>query len=423
MSINEYAETARKNSKGKIKTAIAERWNTRVIPRGLHTQGRWGAQAYLESYGKNIAAPKVVELALCAESMQAPAMAAGFWEAAYQLETGTSASFAIEDSIEHSSPHSNHSNPVHVGKTKEKVILSGLPSDLQPGSVAPMQPKDAQEPESHYILNSSYQAQPKRDGQKNFLFGTEEETAHQSRSTSIMGMLAPEFEAAVQAAARELGDFVLEGERYYRSASGSEHRTAAQAATANIEMEQGNIPPIPVYGAFRALFAQGRDLRQSTEDGRVAALTPIVALIQSHLPSHIQIEAVPTATTPQEKQALLNKQKTEGREGVVWTRRDCSYTPGDHTEITCRTKFVQEEEFTVISITPSKTKNRAIASFEVADKTGTPVGSVGTGFDQETAAQILQKHEENPNTLKVLVRFQGFTEKKSLWHPRFLAII
>lgn len=100
MNINGYAETARKKSKGKVKAAIAERWNTRVLPRGLHNQGRRGAQAYLESYGKSIAAPKVVELALCAESMQAPAMAAGFWKAAYQLETGTSVSFAIEDSIE-----------------------------------------------------------------------------------------------------------------------------------------------------------------------------------------------------------------------------------------------------------------------------------------------------------------------------------
>lgn len=418
MTINEYAENARKKSKGKVKAAIAERWNTRVLPRGLHNQGRNGARAYLEAYGKNIAAPKVVELALCAESMQAPDMAAGFWEASYELETGTSASFSSEtpDSIP-------SQTPVHVGKAKEKVVLPGLPADLQPGAVAPMQPKDAPEPESHYVLNRHYQAQPKRDGQKNFLFGTSKATAHQSRSTSLMGMLTPEFEEAVQAAARDLGDFVLEGERYYLSASGSEHRTAAQAATANIEMNQGETPPIPVYGAFRALFARRQDLRNATEERRVEALTAIVAAIHSHLPKSVRIEAVPTATTAQEKQDLLDKQKTEGREGVVWTKRDCSYTPGDQTEITCRTKFLQEDEFTVVSIARSKTQNRTIASLELADKHGNPVGNVGTGFDQATAAQILQKHEEKPGSLQVLVRFQGWTEKKSLWHPRFLAIV
>lgn len=418
MTINEFAENARKKSKGKVKAAIAERWNTRVLPRSLHTQGRNGARAYLEAYGKNIAAPKVIELALCAESMQASEMAAGFWEAAYELETGTSACYTTN------TPQSTPTQtPVHVGKAKEKVVLPSLPSDLQPGSISPMQPKDAPEPESHYIFNKHYQGQPKRDGQKDFLFGTAKATAHQSRSTSLMGMLTPEFEEAVQAAARDLGDFVLEGERYYLSASGSEHRTAAQAATANIEMNQGQTPPIPVYGAFRALYAQKQDLRNASEEARVEALTAIVATIHSYLPNNVRIEAVPTATTPQEKQALLDNQKTEGREGVVWTRRDCSYTPGDQTEITCRTKFLQEEEFTVVSIARSKTQNRMIASLELADTHGNPVGNVGTGFDQTTANEILQKHEERPGSLQVLVRFQGWTEKKSLWHPRFVCIV
>jgi ATP-dependent DNA ligase len=188
-------------------------------------------------------------------------------------------------------------------------------------------------------------------------------------------------------------------------------------------MNQGQTPPIPVYGAFRALYAQKQDLRNASEQDRVEALTAIVATIHSYLPNNVRIEAVPTATTPQEKQALLDNQKAEGREGVVWTRRDCSYTPGDQTEITCRTKFLQEEEFTVVSISRSKTQNRMIASLELADTNGNPVGNVGTGFDQTTATEILQKHEERPGSLQVLVRFQGWTEKKSLWHPRFVCIV
>ena len=96
MNITQYAEQHRKGFK-KPKSGIIERWNTRVVPRNLHTQGRIGAAAYLSAYGKGIAAPKVVELALAAEALGAPEMAAGFWEKAFELETGTISRFDAGD--------------------------------------------------------------------------------------------------------------------------------------------------------------------------------------------------------------------------------------------------------------------------------------------------------------------------------------
>jgi ATP-dependent DNA ligase len=421
MNITEFVEGARAKSKGKVKAPIAQRWNERVVPRGLHNQGRNGARAYLDAYGKGIAAPKVIELAVCAEVMNAPEMAAGFWEAAFNLQTGESATFGTNGSSNGSGPTQG---PIQVGKTKQEITLKGIPPDMQPGRIAPMQPKDAPAPQGDYIANPAYQGQPKRDGHKNFLFATPEETAHQSRSTSIMGMIAPEFEEAVKTTASETGPFILEGERYYLSASGSEHRTAAQAATANIAMGKGEIQPVPVYGAFKALFANGKDLREGTEDERVNALTGIVALIESHLPENgPHIEAVPTARTTEEKQALAERQIAEGREGIVWTRKDCKYTHGDHTEDTCRTKFLQEKVFTVLGITPSKAQGRILASIEVADETGKRVGSVGTGFDTHSAAELTKQHLEHPGEVKVLVRFRNYTEKGMLFESRFIETI
>jgi len=422
MTIIQYAEGIRTKSRGKVKAPIAERWNTRILPRGLHTQGKDGARAYLESYGKNIAAPKVAELATCAEIMGATEMAAGFWEVAYELETGSCATFlgGAQGSGQKSCEES--STPIQMMKPKGDVFLAGIPNDLQPGKVIPMQPKDAAEREDYYVGNPMYQAQPKRDGQKDFLFGSEEGSAHQSRSTSIMGGLTPEFEHAVQSAAKEIGAFVLEGERYYLSAGGSEHRTAAQAATANIEAGAGEMNPIPVYGGFRALYSEGTDLREVGEDSRVEALKRIVTCINSYLPKTVRIEAVETAYSEEEKRSLLQKQKLEGREGVVWTERNCNYTAGDQTEITCRTKFLQEKEFIVTAITHSKTANRRIASMDLADESGKFVGKVGTGFDDNMAGELIRLHEEEPGSVKVLVRFQGWTEKKSLWHPRVIAV-
>lgn len=420
MNITEFVDSARAKSKGKVKAPIAERWNNRVVPRGLHNQGRNGARAYLDSYGKGIAAPKVIELAVCAEAMQAPDMAAGFWEAAFNLATGEIATYGSNGSSNGAAPTQG---PIQVGKTKQVITLKGIPSDMQPGRIAPMQPKDATRPQSSYILSPDTQGQPKRDGHKNFLFGTEEETAHQSRRTSIMGIIDPAFEDAVKLAAKDTGPFIFEGERYYLSASGSEHRTSSQAATANIEMGKGEVQPIPVYAAFKALFANGRDLRDATEDERVDAVTGIVALIHSYLPPDgPRIEAVPTARTTAEKQALADRQVAEGREGIVWTLRHCAYTPGDHDVDTCRTKYLKEEVFTLTGITLSTAQGRLIASLEVADKTSKPVGSVGTGFDSVSSAQLIKAHNETPGQVKVLIRFRNFTERGILFESRFLDI-
>lgn len=86
MELTTYIASKRNGAKPP-KSGIVERWNDRVVPNGFDKQGRDGATAYLAKYGKGIAAPKLVELALMAESVGATEMANGFWAKAHELET------------------------------------------------------------------------------------------------------------------------------------------------------------------------------------------------------------------------------------------------------------------------------------------------------------------------------------------------
>lgn len=419
MNIQDYANQIRTKSKGKVKAPIIERWNTRVVPRGLDSLGRDGANAYLDAYGKGIAAPKVAELAICAEAMGAAEMAAGFWEASFTLSTGARESFGGGTSA----PRATVSAPKR-GTAGGAPTLSGLPDGIQPGRVATMQPVDADHPQSHYILNGDYLGQPKRDGCRNVLFATADGTFHQSRSTSDLGQISPDFEKAAKLAAGEIGPFVLDGERYYRSATGSEHRTAAQAAAVNIASGHPKARPVAVFAAFEALFAAGRDLRSETKEERIAAAAGPVARIASHLPKNgAKIEAVPTARTAEEKRLMAEKQKAEGREGEVWTDRSARYEGGKKHGATVRTKYTQEGEFTVVGIKYTSTKTRSVGSFEVADENGISVGYVGSGFDAATGNALAKAHEKRPGSVRLKVRYQGVTEGSKLWHPRMLEVV
>ena len=307
MSITEFVARCHKNVKTP-NAEIIERWNTRVVPQGLQARGRAGAADYLARYGKGISGKKVVALALMAEQAGAAEMAAGFWEKAYQLETGNSESYGAEGS--------GSVTPINA-PTDRRVpapVMPGLPSGFQPGMVATMQPTDAPRPQSSYIHDPDYLGQPKRDGNRNVVFATPDAVAHQSRSTLTTPSFAQAFDEAARKAAAEIGAFVLDGEKLYLSANGKEHRTAAQASTENLNLGKGTVRPVTKYSAFKALWFRG-PLLETTEEERIAAGKIIVAAIQRHDLGCIQVEATPTAYTPEEKRALADKQKSEGREG------------------------------------------------------------------------------------------------------------
>lgn len=415
-SIKDFIAAGRAKSKGKVKAGILERWNTRVVPRGLHKQGGKGASAYLDSYGKGISSAKITELAVCAEASGAVEMAKAFWEAAFFLETGVRATADGTGGVSVVC--------TRAGREACPSLAGHFPSDMQPGLVHTMQAVDTSRPRDYFVENDAYYGQPKRDGFRNVLFATRDMVVHQSRSTSALGAIDADLEDAVKRVAGAGGPFVLDGERYYLSARGSEHRTAAQAAAANIEAGNGEILPVAVYGVFKALYAGGRDLRECTEDERINAGRRIAAMIGGWSSGAAKIEMLPTATTPEEKKQMIDRQLGEGREGEVWLRKDCSYTGGKgHKTDMIRTKYVDEAIYTVVSVTASKERRGGVASIDVAGASGLPVGSVGTGFHDSLGKELIKLHQQNPGGVKVLVRHQGTTEQGKLWHARVLEIV
>jgi len=422
MSITEFAETHRKGFK-KVKADIQERWNIRVVPQSLHTQGRTGAAEYLSRYGKGISAKKVIELALTAEALEAPAMAAGFWEKAFELETGETARF------ESGNGDTAPSIAVSTARSavRPTIVLAGIPDSLQPSRIATMQATDTELPRTSYILNPDYIGQAKRDGHHDVTIATAEAVAHQSRSTNCMTPFSLGFDGAAKAVAAKLGAFVFDGERYFKSASGSEHRTASQAAQENVNLGQGSVKPVVCYAIFKALYADGKDLRDIEDDlVRVEAAKPIVeALIAALQGSAVEVELLPTAVTTAQKQALADRQKAEEREGEVWIRRFARYSGGTaHRTDIVRTKYVIELIARVIRLTPTTVAGRLFAAIEVADaKTGKPIGSVGTGFDADDSRKLAAFFAEKPDATLIEVAAQKFTENGILMHARYRGIL
>ncbi len=249
MNFNEYIESKRlASAKKKISQEIRERWSTRILSRSLQTLGRSGAIQYLYDYGKGIATPKVIQLAMLAESEGYPEVARGFWAKAFELETGQKAN---EQEYQEGKLVPVPTTSLTVDPLKFPTIPE-LPPTLQPGRLITMQAVDAPHERQYYINHPEYWGQPKRDGQRLLAIATKAQIFYQSRSTRLRDQPTLEIEQTLLTAAAQLGAFVLDGEIYWRSAVGSEHRTSAQAASANIESNQPKVQPQPVYAILEA---------------------------------------------------------------------------------------------------------------------------------------------------------------------------
>ena len=422
MDCTEYAEAKRKAAK-KISADIRERWNNRIVQRELHLMGEAGAVQYLADYGRGIGTAKVIGFALCAESEGYPEMAIGFWKRAFELETG-------EKPIALNPPNNSSTNPAPVAKstaaakieTVNNPIVPELPPHLQPGRIVTMQPVDAPSERSYYIKNSDYWGQPKRDGNRVVVIATPDKVYYQSRSTNLRQQASVAIDRTLIDTAATIGTFVLDGELYYKSCTGSEHRTGAQAATLNIESGFPTTQPTAVYAIFKCLFSQGKDLTQLAESERIAAGVAVGEMLVS---LSQEFEIVPTFRTTAEKLSLAQKQESENREGEVWILHNCRYVGGKDVKNfpMVRTKYCQEYDLFIVGLTPTKVAGRPFSAIEVAQEIDgklVPVGTVGTGFSSGEMQEIARLYEANPRGVKIKVRSQGVTESGKLWHARFL---
>lgn len=423
MEFTEYAEAKRKAAK-KISADIRERWNNRIVTRGLHLMGEAGAVQYLADYGRGIGTAKVISFALCAESEGYPEIAIGFWKRAFELETG--------EKPTKSTPNNSTTNPAPAAKstaaakieTVNNPIVPELPPHLQPGRIVTMQPVDAPSERSYYIENADYWGQPKRDGNRVVVVATPDKVYYQSRSTNLRQQASSAIDRTLTDTAAKIGTFVLDGELYYKSCTGSEHRTGAQAATVNIESGFPTTQPTAVYAIFKALFSHGKDLTGLAESERIAAGVAVGEILAS-LSSEFEI--VPTSRTAAEKLLLAKQQESENREGEVWVLHNCRYVGGKDVKNLpiVRTKYCQEYDLLIVGLTATKVAGRPFSAIEVAQEINgklVQIGTVGTGFSSGEMQEIARLYEANPRGVKIKVRSQGLTESGKLWHARFLEL-
>lgn len=301
-----------------------------------------------------------------------------------------------------------------------RPTISELPLHLQPGCIQTMQAVDAPMERSYYINSLEYWGQPKRDGIRLIVVATRDEVYYQSRSRKLKLQPCEEINQGLQKVAMDLGTFVLDGELYYRSVKGREHRTAAQAATVNTAGGYATTPPHPIYAIFKALWFSQTDLTTLTESERIAAGEEISQYLRKDF-----FEMLPTAKTQEEKRELASKQELEGREGEIWVLKDCVYMGGKnkHNQAMLRTKYCLELDLVITDLTLVKGTGRPFSAAIVAQEDGDKliqVGSVGTGFSLKDMREIVKRHAAKPGSVKITVRCLGLTENGNLWHGRFI---
>ncbi|MEK7441463.1 MAG: ATP-dependent DNA ligase [Chloroflexota bacterium] len=413
-----YADAKRTAAKGKVGADIVERWNTRVVPAKLHERGAAGADEYLDRYGKGVSAEKVIKFALQAEASGATAMANRFWARAYALENKLDTVPAFGGNGATPTSLATPTSAPSAAKSL-RPISKDFPSSMQPGKFTTMQPVDADVDREALIADDSYWAQPKRDGERRVVFAGDD-IAYQSRSTSLKGTPSPEVDVALQAARHKFGPFILDGEVYFPDVNGGEHRSAAQAFSANAELGKPDAVTPPRLAIFKALYAEGKDLTGRSEEERIAAGEKIGAFLAKQTP---QIEVVPTARTAKDKAALVKQQQKEGRDGEVWVKHNCRYSGGKQKGgAILRTKNIQEMDVVITGLTPTTAAGRAFGAIEVAAYQNgklKPLGSIGTGFTQNEMTEIAAQFKANPQGSVITIASQGFTEKGQVWHGRY----
>ena len=231
--------------KGVLKpTADAlERWTTRIAARQLHLMGEAGADRYLADYGRGIAAPKCIALAVVCEANNYLAIAEGFWKKAYQLETGLTPEFSTPETTQ----IDDEEEIYFERSTPTPVCTNPFPPHLQPGHIVTMQPVDAIYPRQHYIDDDCYLGQPKIDGNRLVVIVDPQKVHFQSRSTRLRPSPDRKLHDSFLDMIDEVGPFILDGELVYYSWGNKEHRTGAQAAQVNIDAGCPELQPMCKY--------------------------------------------------------------------------------------------------------------------------------------------------------------------------------
>jgi ATP-dependent DNA ligase len=393
---------------------------------------RAGAVAYLQRYGKSIGAAKVVKFAVQAETMGKRQFAAVMWEKAFELETGNRETFRWPDDAE----------DVVLDQLPEALpdafddgaVLTSFPDHLKPGKVATLQPQDiegeTQEHKWQKILkltkDPTVWVQQKIDGMRLLVFIGTGEVFYQKRSLRLME--APNTEMHDHfIKLGEKHDVILDGELTWHDVKGGQHRTAAQAATANETIfkeqpyyrnRQGNQVNAH-YHVFDCIYFDGEDLHDTPYDVRWDKMSEAIGggryyrMVKAV--SQERGQWVQQAAATNRKRKFIKSSRDRDMEGVVLRFRGSPYRAGK-SDTAYRHKWLEERDLVIEELTATSVRNRPFGAIK------TKLGSVGTGFSQSDMEEINQRFEAREE-LTITVRSQGLTEGGGLWHPRFIRIV
>lgn len=414
-----------------MESEILSRWNSRILPRNLNAQGAEGAAIYLRDYGRGISAAKCEALALYAEKEGWKNFALGFWARGYELTCGEKPSPKEWSEVEGKNGGGKErarAVPAFATAEKEQIPASfpSLPEHLIPGKIVTMQPVDAPREIEDYLHDPAFLAQPKRDGERTVIAVEADGSSLAQKRSGRTEEVSPEWKKALKIVAEKHGAFVLDGERYFQDAFGKEHRSGAQAATANLKGGKPEGDVVERYAVFKALFEGGRDLTVQMEVRRVETGFILARELEEIDPR--SFEALPTCSTLPTKNKLLERQRIEGREGIVLVKWDCKYIGGKTNGRDApyvRHKFLKTLDVIVTGLTKTTAAGRAFGAINVAAYSNgklTPLGSVGTGFTQMQAKMLAELDDANPGRIVIEIVTQGFTEGGQIWHGRYMDV-
>jgi DNA ligase D-like protein (predicted ligase) len=133
--------------------------------------------------------------------------------------------------------------------------------------------------------------------------------------------------------------------------------------------------------AFDVLYLRGRSLlRQPVARRRARLSRGVEAGGHLFVPEHIDTEGV----------ELFEACLERGLEGIVAKHRDSTYVPGQRSPFWLKVKAVKSDDFVVIGVTPGGDERPFDALLVAYYEEGRllPCGSVGGGFDEETALAV-----------------------------------
>lgn len=424
MTLSEFINE-QQAAKKKIPSDIIERWQERIVRHGWQNQGEAGVLSYFQAgYANNIAAPKCINFARCAEGEGYPAHAMGWWKKAYELAGNI---LAPADAIKTTPTGQRDSTIAPAQKVTIRATdksIDDLPARLQPGHIITMQPVDAPDGTSRltYINSDRWLGMPKRNGERCVVIATPTKVWYQSRSLKLR--LPPNgiIDATLKEAAAKFGSFIFDNEEEWYDVVGGEHITGAQAQKTNDDLGRPEVMPRGCLCIFKALYTtQDGDLLDAYEIERLKAREKIGQWLVEQAPEHFEL--VPVARTTAEKQTLCDKQVLEEREGEVWLRTDTKYIGGKvkaEKSTIVRTKYQIEFMAVITDLTSSNNASYPFGAIVISRLPEMkPVGMIGTGYDRETMHRIAKAHAAAPGTVVIKAHTQRWSERDQVHHGVF----